>query len=127
MAIKKTSLNIARVAQEASETFVAPQPLPSNEATRSEIVRKAATQKQPLKRVCSIQKIGGFSFFTTEEDRIALDYISFLNKYEKQNVVRVALHKFLEEHYVEGVGLDEEARQMILEYEKTIYHYAKKR
>ena len=82
MAIKKTSLNIARVAQEASETFVAPQPLPSNEATRSEIVRKAATQKLPLKRVCSIQKIGGFSFFTTEEDRIALDYISFLNKYE---------------------------------------------
>ena len=46
MAIKKTSLNIARVAQEASETFVAPQPLPSNEATRSEIVRKAATMSK---------------------------------------------------------------------------------
>ena len=127
MAIKKSSLNIARVAQEANETFVAPQPLPSNEAMRSEIVRKAAIQKMPLKRVCSIQKIGGFSFFTTEEDRLALDYISFLNKFEKQNVVRVALRTFLEEHYVEGVGLDEEARQMILEYEKTIYHYVRKK
>ena len=127
MAIKKTSLNIARVAQEASETFVAPQPLPSNETVRSEIVQKAATHKMLFKRVCSIQKMGGFSFFTTEEDRIALDYISFLNKFEKQNVVRVALHKFLDEHYVEGVRLDEEARQMILEFEKTIYHYVKKK
>jgi len=127
MAIKKSSLNIARVAQEASETYVAPEPLPSNEAVRSEIVRTASNHKVPLKRICSIQKIGGFSFFTTEEDRIALEYISFLNKFEKQNVVRVALHKFLEEHYEEGVGLDEEARQMILEYEKTIYHYVKKK
>lgn len=122
MAIKKSSLNIARVAQEAQDTFVAPKPLATNEAVRTEIVKTAAPAR-PLKRVCTIQKTGGFSFFTTDEDRNALDYISFRNKFEKQNIVRAALHQFLQQHYQESVGLDAEALQILADYEEKIYQY----
>lgn len=122
MAIKKSTLNIARVAQDAQNTFVAPKPLPTNEAVRSEIVR-TATPSRPLKRVCTIQKTGGFSFFTTDEDRNALDFISFRNKFEKQNVVRAALHQFLMQHYQEAVGLDEAGLKILAEFEESIYRY----
>ena len=91
MAIKKKGINLARVAREASETFVAPKPLATNEDVRNQIVQNVVVQK-PTKRVCTIQKVGGFSFFTTEDDRDALDFIAFKHKYEKQNIVRTALH-----------------------------------
>ena len=76
-----------------------------------------------LKRVCKIQKVGGFSFFTSEEDRNALDYIAFRNKFEKQNVVRAALHEFLRQHYKEGEGLDQAALTQLAEYENSIYEW----
>ncbi|MBQ5871409.1 MAG: hypothetical protein IIW69_03230 [Bacteroidaceae bacterium] len=90
MAIKKKTLNISRVAQEATQNFVAPKPLASNEAVRHKIVEETPAPK-PLRRVCTIQKVGGFTFFTGEDDRNALDYIAFRQKYEKQNIVRAAL------------------------------------
>ena len=124
MAIKKKNgiINVTRVAQEARQNFVAPRPLASNEAVRTQIVQDAPAQ-HPLKKVCTIQKVGGFSFFTTEEDRNALDFIAFRNKYEKQNVVRAALHQFLQQHYREGVGLDDAAQQILQDYERGIYEY----
>lgn len=118
MAIRRSGLNVARVAHEANETFVAPKPLATNEAVRTKIVETAA---RPMKRVCTIQKTGGFSFFTAEEDRNALDYIAFRHKYEKQNVVRAALHEFLQQHYRDGVGLDEQGMKLLNDYEATIY------
>lgn len=123
MAIKKKGMNIARVAREASETFVAPKPLASNEDVRSQIVRNTSAVQKPTKRVCTIQKVGGFSFFTTEGDREALDFIAFKHKFEKQNVVRTALHEFLVRHYNEMAGLDEAALQMIAAYEESIYKF----
>ena len=104
MAIKKSRnvLNIAKVAHDAGESFVSPKPLPSNEMVRQQIVQTAVPAK-PLKRVCTIEKTGGFSFFTTEGDRDALDYIAFRNKFEKQNVVRAALHEFIKKHYLDGI------------------------
>lgn len=124
MAIRKTKnvLNIAKVAQEAGESFVSPKPLPSNEAVRQQIVQTALPSK-PLKRVCTILKTGGFSFFTAEDDRNALDYIAFRNKFEKQNVVRAALHEFIKRHYLDGVGLDEEGKNILTAYESLIYKY----
>lgn len=122
MAIKKGSLPIAKVAQDASRTFVQPKPLASNEAVRTQIVQEAPAAR-PLKRVCKIQKVGGFTFFTSEEDRNALDFIAFKNKYEKQNVVRAALHQFLQQHYQDGVGLDASALSLIADYENTIYDW----
>ena len=122
MAIKKSGLNISQVAHDAKQTFVAPKPLATNEAGRTQIVQEAPPAR-PLKRVCTIQKVGGFSFFTTEEDRTALDYILFRNKFEKQNVVRAALHDFLSKHYKEGVGLDQESLDMLAAYEESIYQY----
>ena len=89
---------------------------------RTQIVQEAPAPKA-LKRVCKIQKVGGFSFFTSEEDRNALDYIAFRNKYEKQNVVRAALHQFLQQHYQEGVGLDQAALTLLTEYENSIYEW----
>ena len=83
MAIKKKTLNISRVAQEATQNFVAPKPLASNEAVRHKIVEETPAPK-PLRRVCTIQKVGGFTFFTGEDDRNALDYIAFRQKYEKR-------------------------------------------
>lgn len=122
MAIKKGSLPIAQVAQDASRTFVAPKPLATNEAVRTRIVQETPPAR-PLKRVCTIQKVGGFTFFTSEEDRNALDFVLFRNKFEKQNVVRAALHQFLQKHYKEGVGLDQAALDMLAEYESSIYEY----
>ena len=122
MAIKKSGLNISQVAHDAKQTFVAPKPLATNEAVRTQIVQEAPPAR-PLKRVCTIQKVGGFSFFTTEEDRTALDYILFRNKFEKQNVVRAALHDFLSKHYREGVGLDQESLDLLAAYEESIYQY----
>ena len=78
---------------------------------------------KPLRRVCTIQKTGGFSFFTTQADREALDYIAFRNKFEKQNIVRAALHVFLQQHYRENVGLDAQALELIRQYEESIYRY----
>ena len=72
MAIKKGSLPIAQVAKDASRNFVQPVPLATNEAVRTQIVQETPAPKA-LKRVCKIQKVGGFSFFTSEEDRNALD------------------------------------------------------
>lgn len=120
MAIRKGGLNITKVAHEASRTFVAPKPLASNESVRTQIVQETPAPK-PLKRVCTIQKVGGFSFFTTEDDRNALDFIAFRNKFEKQNVVRAALHQFLQQHYKDGVGLDQAAIDEITRYEEGIY------
>jgi hypothetical protein len=122
MAIKKKSLNISRVAQEATQNFVAPKPLASNEVVRTQIVQETPAPK-PLRRVCTIQKVGGFSFFTTEEDRNALDYITFRQKYEKQNVVRAALHQFLKQHYKEGQGLDVESQHIIEQFEDSVYQW----
>lgn len=122
MAIKKGKLPIAAVAQQAATNFVSPRPLASNDAVRTQIVQETPAPRVP-KRVCTIQKVGGFTFFTTEEDREALNYISFRNKYEKQNVVRAALHKFLSEHYTPGEGLDAVAQQMLANYESKIYRY----
>ena len=122
MAKLKKSLNISRVAEEASRNFVAPKPLASNEAVRTQIVQETPAPK-PLRRVCTIQKIGGFSFFTSEDDRNALDYIAFRQKLEKQNVVRAALHQFLKLHYKEGQGLDNESMRIIEQYEDSIYQW----
>lgn len=122
MAIRRTSINISKVAHEAGETFVAPKPLASNEAVRNQIVQETPAPK-PLRRVCTIQKTGGFSFFTAQADREALDYIAFRNKFEKQNVVRAALHVFLQQHYRENVGLDAQALEIIRQYEESIYRY----
>ena len=123
MAIRRTNLglNIQRVAHEASESFVSPKPLASNDDVRQRIV--ATTPTKPLRKVCTIEKTGGFSFFTTENDRNALDYISFKNKFEKQNVVRAALHEFIQRHYLDAVGLDEEGKRILEEYEASIYKY----
>ncbi len=120
--VVKGGLNIAQVAQEARNTFVAPKPLETNESVRTKIVLETPAPK-PLKRVCTIQKVGGFSFFTSEEDREALDFVAFRNKFEKQNVVRAALHLFLQQHYRDGVGLDMEAQQILRAYEESIYRY----
>lgn len=124
MAIKKSRnvLNIAKVAHDAGESFVSPKPLPSNEMVRQQIVQTAIPAK-PLKRVCTIEKTGGFSFFTTEGDRDALDYIAFRNKFEKQNVVRAALHEFIKKHYLDGIGLDSEGIDILTAYETLIYKY----
>lgn len=122
MAIRRTSINISKVAHEAGESFVAPKPLASNEMVRNQIVQETPVPK-PLRRVCTIQKTGGFSFFTTQADREALDYISFRNKFEKQNIVRAALHVFLQQHYRENVGLDAQALELIRQYEESIYRY----
>ena len=122
MAIKKKSLNISKVAEEATRNYVAPRPLASNEAVRTPIVQETPTPK-PMRKVCTIQKVGGFSFFTTEEDRNALDYISFRQKYEKQNVVRAALHQFLKYHYREGQGLDAESQRIIEQFEDSVYQW----
>ena len=125
MAIKKKNMSgglIAQVAHDAKSTFVAPRPLATNEAVRTQIVQETPPAK-PLKKVCTIQKVGGFTFFTTEEDRNALDYILFRNKFEKQNVVRAALHDFLRKHYSEAAGLDKEALEILAEYENSIYQY----
>ena len=118
MAIKKSRnvLNIAKVAHDAGESFVSPKPLPSNEV-------QTAVPAKPLKRDCTIEKTGGFSFFTTEGDRDALDYIAFRNKFEKQNVVRAALHEFIKKHYLDGIGLDSEGIDILTAYETLIYKY----
>ena len=122
MAIKKKTLNISRVAAEATQNFVAPKPLASNDAVRSKIVQETP-QPKPLRRVCTIQKVGGFTFFTGEDDRNALDYIAFRQKLEKQNVVRAALHQFLRQHYKDGQGLDQESLRIIEQYEDTVYEW----
>lgn len=122
MAIKKGKLPIAAVAQQAATNFVSPRPLASNDEVRTQIVQETPAPRPP-KRVCTIQKVGGFTFFTTDEDREALDFISFRNKYEKQNVVRAALHKFLSEHYRVGEGLDAEGQQLLAGYESKIYRW----
>ena len=122
MAIKKKSLNISKVAEEATRNYVSPKPLASNEAVRNQIVQETPTPK-PMRKVCTIQKVGGFSFFTTEEDRNALDYIAFRQKYEKQNVVRAALHQFLKYHYKEGQGLDAESQHIIEQFEDSVYQW----
>lgn len=121
-ATKKSGIDIARVTQEASRNFVAPKPLASNESVRAQIVHDTPAARPP-KRVCTIQKVGGFTFFTTEEDRAALDFIAFRNKFEKQNVVRAALHQFLQQHYRDGVGLDEAAQALVNGYEDSIYRW----
>lgn len=122
MAIKKKSLNISRVAEDATRNYVAPKPLAANEVVRNQIVHETPVPK-PLRRVCTIQKVGGFSFFTTEDDRNALDYIAFRQKLEKQNVVRAALHQFLKQHYKEGQGLDAESMRIIEQYEDAVYQW----
>ena len=122
MAIKKTGINVTRVAHEASRTFVAPKPLATNEDVRTQIVQETPAPK-PLRRVCTVQKSHGFTFFTTQEDRGALDYITFRQKYEKQNVVRAALHLFLQQHYQDGQGLDAEGLKLLEQYEETIYEW----
>ena len=122
MAIKKKSLNISRVAEEATRNYVGPKPLASNEAVRNQIVQETPAAK-PMRKVCTIQKVGGFSFFTTEDDRNALDYIAFRQKFEKQNVVRAALHQFLKQHYREGKGLDAESQRIIEQYEDSVYQW----
>ena len=122
MAIKKKSLNISRVAEEATRNYVAPRPLASNEAVRTQIVQETPAPK-PLRRICTIQKVGGFTFFTGEKDRNALDYIAFRQKLEKQNVVRAALHQFLKQHYKEGQGLDAESLRIIEQYEDSVYQW----
>lgn len=122
MAIKKKTLNISRVAAEATQNYVAPKPLASYDAVRNKIVQETPAPK-PLRRVCTIQKVGGFTFFTAEDDRNALDYIAFRQKLEKQNVVRAALHQFLKQHYKEGQGLDAESMRIIEQYEDSVYQW----
>ena len=122
MAIKKKALNISRVAAEATMNYVAPKPLATNDAVRSKIVQETPAPK-PLRRVCTIQKVGGFTFFTGDDDRNALDYIAFRQKLEKQNVVRAALHQFLKQHYKEGQGLDAESLRIVEQYEDSVYQW----
>ena len=122
MAIKKKTLNISRVAAEATMNYVAPKPLATNDAVRSKIVQETPASK-PLRRVCTIQKVGGFTFFTGDDDRNALDYIAFRQKLEKQNVVRAALHQFLKQHYKEGQGLDAESLRIVEQYEDSVYQW----
>lgn len=122
MAIRKNSLNITQVAQDATKNFVAPKPLATNEAVRTQIVQETPAPK-PMRRVCTIQKVGGFTFFTSEDDRNALDYIAFRQKLEKQNIVRAALHQFIRQHYHEGQGLDAEALRIIEQYEDSVYQW----
>ena len=122
MAIKKGKLPIAAVAQQAATNFVSPRPLASNDEVRTQIVKETPAPRAP-KRVCTIQKVGGFTFFTSDEDREALDFIAFRNKYEKQNVVRAALHQFLQEHYRVGEGLDVTGQQLLQNYEEKIYRW----
>lgn len=117
----KRTLDIAKVAHEAEDVFVSPKPLPTNETVRQQIVMTTPTR--PLRRVCLIEKTAGFSFFTTTEDRTALDYIAFLNKIEKQNVVRAALNQFLQRYYTQGQGLSEEGKKVVAEFEKSAYTY----
>lgn len=122
MAIKKNKKPIIAVAHESKQNFVAPKPLPTNENVRAQIVQEMPKAK-PLRKVCTIAKVNGFSFFTTESDREALDFIAFRNKLEKQNVVRAALNLFLRQYYNEGVGLNEAGANLVEEYEKKIYEY----
>ncbi len=122
MAQKKKLLNISRVAEDATKNFVAPKPLATNEAVRTQIVQETPPAK-PLRRVCTIQKVGGFTFFTADDDRNAIDYIAYRQKLEKQNVVRAALHQFLKQHYREGQGLDAEAMRIIEQYEDSVYQW----
>ena len=60
MAIKKKTLNISRVAAEATMNYVAPKPLATNDAVRNKIVQETPAPK-PLRRVCTIQKVGVIS------------------------------------------------------------------
>lgn len=122
MAIKRKNLNITQVAREATENFVKPKPLATNEDVRTQIVQETPAPK-PLRRVCTVQKQRGFTFFTTDEDRNALDYITFRQKFEKQNIVRAALHLFIKQHYREGQGLDAEGLKLMEQYEDTIYEW----
>ena len=122
MAIKKKTLNISRVAAEATMNYVAPKPLATNDAVRNKIVQETPAPK-PLRRVCTIQKVGGFTFSTGGDDRNALDYIAFRQKLEKQNVVRAALHQFLKQHYKEGQGLDAESLRIVQQYEDSVYQW----
>lgn len=121
MAIPKKK-PITAVAQESKKNFVAPKPLPTNENVRAQIVQEMPKPK-PIRKVCTIQKVNGFSFFTTDSDRDALDFIAFRNKIEKQNVVRAALNLFLRQYYSDGVGLNEMGQKLLEDYEKTIYEY----
>ena len=50
MAIKKKTLNISRVAAEATMNYVAPKPLATNDAVRNKIVQETPAPK-PLRRV----------------------------------------------------------------------------
>lgn len=126
MAIRKNKNSLGKsiqdVALESKQNFVAPKPLATNENVRAQIVEEAPKQKT-LRKVCTIQKVNGFSFFTTGDDRDALDFIAFRNKIEKQNVVRAALNLFLQQYYRDGFGLDEKGLKLLEEYEKTIYEY----
>ena len=105
MAIKKKSLNISRVAAEATQNYVAPKPLATNDAVRNKIVQETPAVK-PLRRVCTIQKVHGAGEGGAH-----------------QVVVRAALHQFLKYHYKEGQGLDAEAMRIIEQYEDSVYQW----
>lgn len=143
MAVKK-AFNIAKVARNAAENFVPPTKLASSEEVKSEVAREVASEvakevvkevarevavqqvtatapaKANKRKVCIIPKEKGFPMFFEEKDKERLAQISFHNGLERQNVVRTAVHLFLEK-YASETGLDAAGEQLVKEYEETIY------
>lgn len=138
MAVKK-SFSIAKVAKNAADNFVPPTRLASSEEVKTEVAREVATSvaeevariikptaevatesSAKKRRVCIIPKEKGFPIFFEEKDKERLAQISFHNGLERQNVVRTAVHLFLEQ-YASERGLDEAGTRLVKDYEDTIY------
>lgn len=131
MAIKKKGLNLAQVAHTAGENFVAPTPLESNDNVRERVhkeydieeeVRKRLEQEMSERRKkCTFKKTGGFPIYLEPDDKDALNFILCLNGIDKQNVVRAAVHTFLQQHYTTREGLDQAGLDLVNNYIDSIY------
>lgn len=130
MAIKKKGLNLAGVARAASENFVSPTPLEPRDEVR-ERVRQEVEQEEKRRieaekaakeerKSCIIPKTGGFPIYLEPADKKALSCILAFNEVDKQNVVRTAVHLFLQKYYTQ-MGLTEEGVALVQEYMETIY------
>lgn len=83
-----------------------------NTATATDQSKGKRGRKKSLR---TIERVNGKIVFLEKETDANLSRISTLERFDKQDIIRTALHVWLEEHY-DGMMLDQQGRAEIIQY-----------
>lgn len=111
------NLMAAQALQQSAMTMQQPIPGMPQQVTpfiqQPEMMQKGKRGRK--KSLRTIERVNGKIVFLEKETDANLSRISTLERFDKQDIIRTALHEWLEKHY-DGMMLDQEGRVEILNY-----------